>query len=89
MAYSGKNFINPCSATQTVKSMKMNFMNLSIAYCNSFNKVSLKEGVMKKYLFGLRAMLAGAGLMLVLIHLEVSAKVFGDQMSVTLLNDVH
>ena len=35
---------------------------------------------MKKYLFGLGAMLVGAGLMFVLMHGEVSAKVFGDKM---------
>jgi hypothetical protein len=32
-----------------------------------------KGGVMKKYLFGLGAMLVGAGLMFVLMHGEVSA----------------
>ena len=34
---------------------------------------TLTEGVMKKYLFGLGAMLASAGLMFVLMHGEVSA----------------
>ena len=34
---------------------------------------TLTEGVMKKYLFGLGAMLVGAGLMFVLMHGEVSA----------------
>ena len=33
-----------------------------------------KGGTMKKYLFGLRTMLVGAGLMLVLMHGEVRAK---------------
>ena len=32
-----------------------------------------KETIMKKYLFGLGAMLVGAGLMFVLMHGEVSA----------------
>ena len=33
-----------------------------------------KGGTMKKYLFGLGAMLVGAGLMFVLMHGEVSAE---------------
>ena len=32
MAYCGENFIKPCSATHAVKSMKINFMNLSISF---------------------------------------------------------
>ena len=44
---------------------------------------------MKKYLFGLGAMIVGAGLTFVLMHGEVSAKVFGDQMSDKLLSNVH
>ena len=56
---------------------------------NIKTEVFLKEGVMKKYLFGLGAMIVGAGLTFVLMHGEVSAKVFGDQMSDKLLSNVH
>ena len=37
-------------------------------------RLNKKEELMKKYLFGLGAMLVGAGLMFVLMHGEVSAE---------------
>ena len=44
MAYCGKNFIKPCSATHAVKSMKMNFINLSISF-----KASTSNGKQRNY----------------------------------------
>ena len=37
------------------------------------NEIKIQGGTMKKYLFGLGAMLVGAGLMFVLMHGEVRA----------------
>ena len=41
-------------------------------------EVSLKKGDIKKYLVSLGIMLLGAGLVFVLMHGEVGAKVFGN-----------
>jgi len=48
VAYCGKYFINPCSTTQTVKSKKMNLINLSIPFKDSNANGKERFGFLEK-----------------------------------------